>query len=157
VVIMDPISALSIATAVLDFLEFAGTLISTANELRHSSEGASLETLKLEDICQKLNLLSERLVSPNRPEDGPLSNLRPVRASEDVLALRDLSVTCQDDCNEILEILKKLKAQGQSQRLWKSVKVALKCKSEQSKISEIKARLAQTQMAMSLHVEAILR
>jgi hypothetical protein len=157
VVIMDPISALSIATAVLDFLEFAGTLISTVNEIRHSSEGAALETLKLEDICQKLNLLSERLIPPNRPEDGPLSTLRPVRASEDVLALKELSVTCQEDCNEILEILKKLKVQGQSQRLWKSVKVALKYKSEQSKISEIKARLAQTQMAISLHVEAILR
>lgn len=155
---MDPISALNVATAVVDFLEFAGALISTANEIRHSAEGASLENLKLEEICQKLHLLSERLISPQRPEpDSPLSNLRPVRASEEVRALRDLSVNCQDDCNEILEILKKLKVQGPSQRLWKSVKIALKYKSEQSKISEIKARLAQTQISMSLHVGAIMR
>jgi len=52
---MDPISALNVATAAAQFIEFSANLVSTTREILSSAEGATADNLALETVysCQK--------------------------------------------------------------------------------------------------------
>ncbi|PNP74459.1 hypothetical protein FNYG_12204 [Fusarium nygamai] len=153
---MDPISALSVATAVATFIEFAGSLISTAGTIYRSDDGASPDTLKLETIYETLQNLSIGLQAFHAAGQPDAPNQHPTTSS-DVATLSSLSAHCRDDCNNLLDIFQKLKVQGDKNRLWKSVKASLKTKTEINKIWQIEKRLERSQKVMSLQVIKILR
>ncbi|SCV57786.1 uncharacterized protein FFB14_15323 [Fusarium fujikuroi] len=88
---MDPLSALSVATAVATFIEFAGSLISTADTIYQSNSGASPDTLKLETIYETFQNLSIGLQFSHTTGQLVTPNQHPTTAS-DVAALSNLSV-----------------------------------------------------------------
>lgn len=150
---MDPISALSVASSVITFVDFAADLISATKVIFHSKEGTSTENFALENIYAQLQALSTRLGSSTSPQRSSFSS-QPI---EDVLALRELSATCNNDCREMIDALQALKVQDKDRRLWKSVKAAFKAKLGRQKIVAIEGRLERTQRVMSLHISSILR
>ena len=66
---MEPLSALSIATSVVQFLDFAGTLISGTWEISKSRFGESEKNTDLRAITESLCGLNDELRgSLNRPK-----------------------------------------------------------------------------------------
>jgi hypothetical protein len=157
---MDPISALGVASAAITFSEFVKTLISTGknvNELLQSAHGATADNLKLEEVYSQLLDFSARLVAPSTSAP-PGPGLQPVPFDSSAgAALRELSASCQSDCQELLDILDRLKVQSGSDNVWKTVKTAIKNDFSKKKISNIESRLGRTQRLMSLHASGILR
>jgi len=153
---MDPFSALSVATAVATFIEFAGSLISTAGTIYRSKDGVSPDTLKLETIYETLHNFSSSLQELHAV-DISISPGQHLTAASNVIALSKLSAQCHDDCNALLDILQEWQVPGDKHRLWKSVKASLKTKTQISKIKPIELRLERAQKIMSLQVTKILR
>ncbi len=168
---MEPLTALSIATAVCQFTQFAGSLISTTTDVFRSAQGASADNLHLDDIYSKLHALSRTLeghaaiVVPPEKEGPPGRSDRPSSkkkqaaqaARQQALALVQLSADCNADCAELLGLLQKLRVHEDKHRLWKSVKAGLRTMWDASKISALETRLERRQRAISVHLTTILR
>ncbi|CAJ0544007.1 Ff.00g040360.m01.CDS01 [Fusarium sp. VM40] len=154
---MDPVSALGVAAAVVQFVDFAYGLISTSNKIFHSIKGASLENLELKEVYGMLYRLGAELEIRPRPE-GTASTLgSALPSSKQVSDLRQLSEACKLDCDELLGILRKLTVEKGKNRLWRSVKAALQNAASRRKIAEIEARLERAQRTMSLLIATITR
>jgi hypothetical protein len=158
---MDPISALGVASSVITFVDFAAKLISTTKNIFTSDEGATIENLELEDICNSLNGLIaqlERQQQTGPAAQTPLSIFALSQSSsQDHAAIRDLAASCRKDCQDILAALQAVRVPKGQHRLWKSVKAAFKTTISSQKIATIEARLERTQRLMSLHVGSILK
>ncbi len=86
---MDPLTALGLASNVLQFVDFVAKLVSTGVEVAGSVQGASEETVDLEKIYKSLQALSSRLhegVNKTKSQSG-----QGVHS-----ALRDLVVNMSD-------------------------------------------------------------
>lgn len=154
---MDPVSALGIAAAVVQFVEFAYGLVSSSNEIFHSTKGARLENLELEEVYGTLHRLGAELEIRFRPEGITSTLPSALPSSKQVSDLRQLSEACKSDCDELLGILRNLKVEEGTHRLCRSVKAALQNATSRRKIAEIEARLERTQRAMSLLIATITR
>ncbi|KAI1394304.1 uncharacterized protein F4822DRAFT_424781 [Hypoxylon trugodes] len=71
---MDPISALSVASAVIAFVDFSWKIVTGAAEIYRSVEGTTNENARLEDIVQDLETISKRLSSSPREEENAIEN-----------------------------------------------------------------------------------
>ncbi|KAK0707260.1 hypothetical protein B0H67DRAFT_555992 [Lasiosphaeris hirsuta] len=166
---MEPLTALSIATAVCQFVQFAGSLISTTSEVFRSAQGASADNLHLDDIYSKLHTLSGTLENhaaivippekevPGRSDRVPSQKkLAAEAARQRAAALVQLSADSKADCAELLGLLQKLTVSGDKHKLWRSVKVGLRTVWDASKITALETRLERTQRAISVHLTVIL-
>lgn len=156
---MDPITALGVAGNIIQFVEFATSLVSTAHKIHSSETGVSPNHLRLEQVCEVLRRLSEKLAAPTLfPSPGTKpSSYHYNAADKDATALRSLSDSCKKDCEKLLGILGNLKVQDGSNRLWKSVKAALRTKTEQKAIAELEDQLLKAERLMSLHTIKIIK
>ena len=58
---MEPLSALSVAAAVVQFVDFGSSLVSKSREIYKSSQGASIGQAESEIATKRLVDLNERL------------------------------------------------------------------------------------------------
>jgi hypothetical protein len=94
---MEPLVALSIATAVVQFIDFSAKLIHGAKEIHHSSSGLTEEDRSLEYVTAEMHKLSMRLApSYSGPE------------TDDERALRSLASECKDLAAKIVKLYKGL-------------------------------------------------
>lgn len=56
---LDPLTSLSIASSVIQFVDYSTKLVSKAKEIRKSSNGVLSENLEVESVCKRLQTLSE--------------------------------------------------------------------------------------------------
>ncbi|KAI0385919.1 hypothetical protein F5Y04DRAFT_160000 [Hypomontagnella monticulosa] len=143
---MEPLSALSLAGNVIQFIEFTTKLLSTSIEVYRSAEGASNDHLTLGEICGQLSGLSGRLRASKVNH----------RESASELALRDIADLCNADCARILAVLNDLKVKEGSHRAWNSFRHALKhaWKGERE-VEKLMGQLRDRQAAMTLHICAL--
>ena len=67
---LDPFTALSLASGVVQFVDFSSKLISEGQELYKSAEGALTENTELKSVTVDLNHLCEKLVVDPQPQSG---------------------------------------------------------------------------------------
>lgn len=58
---MDPLSAVSLASAIVQFVDFASRIVSGALEIRKSATGATRDNVTVEDATTKLRSLNHKL------------------------------------------------------------------------------------------------
>jgi hypothetical protein len=61
---MDPLSALGVAAAVVEFVDFGAEIISTAREICESSVGATKRNSTYEITVSEFEQLSKKLTAP---------------------------------------------------------------------------------------------
>ncbi|KAJ5724852.1 hypothetical protein N7493_006580 [Penicillium malachiteum] len=110
---MDPLTALGLASNIVQFVRFASDLIKTAVELRRSSSEYTDNFLELDTLYGQLNDFNAELISgqenARRYLDGPGS-----KSDKKHSSLRTLSRLCQSDCEKLLNVMRKLKVQDGS-------------------------------------------
>jgi hypothetical protein len=153
---MEPLSALSIATAIAQFIEFVTKLGLNAHEIFHAALGQSAKDEKLEDVYQILADLSRRLAqgcnsAPMTAENGPADAF-----DARTRGLRELSLKCKQDCDAILCVVGGATAADGKGKLWRSVKAAVRSSIGKRRIAELETSLGRTQAIMSLHIQSIL-
>ncbi|KAH7155899.1 hypothetical protein EDB81DRAFT_880231 [Dactylonectria macrodidyma] len=149
---MDPLTALGLAAAVVQFVGFASHLVSKTKDIQESATGQSKQAATLETVYSQLQHLSSRLELSSRRDP----RLEIVEGSTDlvkhVFAINDLSRICEGDCQRLLDIVRKLKVVDESSRRWQSFRVALKTIWKGNEISDLEQRLHNTQTTLTLHV-----
>jgi len=97
---MDPISALSLSAAILQFVDFGGKVVVTAYKAYQSTDGATQENLTLTELTATLQNFQARLAAPRAP---------PTQHNADQKAIEELSAKCRDIAADLLELLGGLK------------------------------------------------
>jgi hypothetical protein len=132
---MDPFSALVLASNIIDFVDFTWNLVSGTREVYKSLEGSS-ESVRL------LDTISEDIRSYNHAITASV----PISPS-----LQKLIEDCTEVGNDLQKALNNLKVQGK-QTKWASFVVALKGVWRQDEVDKLYNRVARLQGRIAEHI-----
>ncbi|KAF4486459.1 hypothetical protein CGGC5_v006325 [Colletotrichum fructicola Nara gc5] len=105
---MDPATAIGVASGVIAFIDFSWKLVTGAKNLYDKGETQTVENVRIGKIIKDLKEFSLDL------DGGSLGT------SKHEKALRTLAMNCGDLCQELIDILEKLKAKRNSR--WETLK-----------------------------------
>ena len=145
---MDPVSALGIAAAVAQFLQFAGSLVSQSHEIY--VEGALVDHVECENAAKRLENLAKEVQSSL----GDLNGLH--KLSVDAQALRVICLRCGKLSADLISRLNQLRVGGKHRR-WNSVRQALKTVCTRDRIEGVAAQLASCREELNQHLIASIR
>lgn len=143
---MDPLSALSIAAAVVQFVDFGSKLVSKGVQLYNSVDGVLVENADIERAMDRLSLLTGGLKTSLTP--GPQSSI-----SESDRLLQTICKSCLDISDELRTQLEKLKVPANtSHRKWKSFRKALKSVWSKESVDGLARKLESLKGELETHV-----
>ena len=146
---MDPLSAVSLAGNIIQFVEFGSNLVCGSVNIYKSADGTTSVNSELELITEDLTGLCSKLIRPRNPAEEPALP----KAELDLLKLSRLCVKLG---REFLEMLESLKVNGRNRR-WDSVRQALKTQWKAKDIEEYRQRLDNFRSEIACHLLSILR
>jgi hypothetical protein len=130
---MDPLTAIGLASAVVQFVDFSTKLISGAHKLYESASGATSEHLELEGLASNLRQQSEEVTPLNVANAAALSG-----EDKDLISL---GRQCRDVADELLTVLDGLKLKDGSYKRIRSFYLTLKSVRKEDEIVAIQKRL----------------
>ena len=110
---MDPLTALGLASNIVQFVDYSSKLISTTRKIYNSASGAKEEYIELELLARNIRELAERAKS------GPRTASYVNGAVKETDVLLDLSNQCIEVSSQLLSVLESVKVKGQH-RGWDS-------------------------------------
>ncbi|KAB5582427.1 hypothetical protein GE09DRAFT_1277841 [Coniochaeta sp. 2T2.1] len=115
---MEAVAALGLASNVFQFTQFALGLLDTASTIYQSATGAGAQAETLENVYGRLSQFSRDLDVGSQDSDIPRSRYDG--------ELVKLAVGCEAKCQELLQLVGKLKvAPAGKRKAWKSLRAAL--------------------------------
>lgn len=154
---MDPLTALGLSASVAQFVSFASELMSKSKEIYTSTKGGTDSVLTLETVYNQLRDLSSSLESSSQKD----LKFEAVRETSDfvkhVFAINDLSRSCKNDCDRLLEVLRRLQAGDGSKNRWQSFTLTLETVWRRHEIADLEQRLHHVQATLTLHICALTR
>jgi len=142
------LSALGIAAAVAQFLQFAGSLVSETQEIY--AKGSLVDHIECENAAKRLDSLAKEITSSLCDLDS-LGN-----PSKDAKALREICVRSSKLSQELITKLNELRVDGKYRR-WNSFRMALKSVCNKDKIEGLAAKLASCKEELNEHLVASIR
>ncbi|KAI1493572.1 hypothetical protein F5X96DRAFT_687408 [Biscogniauxia mediterranea] len=132
---MDPFAALSMASSIVNFVDFACKLFAETRDIYKSASGTAEQNLLFEDISRNVLDLSARL--SHCPSNQP--------------RLKNRSKQCESIAKDLLETLDTLRLQGERSK-WQSFRIALREVRKKSEIDRLADSLAKVQMHIVLYI-----
>ncbi|KAI9650418.1 hypothetical protein NHQ30_000432 [Ciborinia camelliae] len=145
---LDPFSALSLASSIVQFVDFGSKVISSAAELHHSSEGALANNLELSTIVSDLNSISNNLAARHSQQEIQTY-------SKDEQALIGLASQCKELSDKLLHDLDDLRIKG-SHKIWASARQAIRSLWKEAYIAKTSKRLDEFRNELTLRFLALL-
>jgi hypothetical protein len=124
---MDPITAISLASSIVTFVDFATKIVSGTYEVYRS--GATDDNVHVDTIVEDLTEITAHL-----------SVAIPGKTANEI-ALKNLAAKCEVVSGKLQAILDSLKVSG-DRTMWKSLKVRIKSMRESKDIIELEKQLA---------------
>lgn len=152
---MDPFSALTIASSVVQFVDFGVKLIATTRELYKSPTGTSIRHTELEEKSKRLASIAGAL-----SDAGSSDNIR-VDAG-----LKKIVNECNDVVNQLRKLLDDLKVHTSTSqvaaiksisRIFKSAAKSSKALVKFSVITELTERMASLRVEIHSHILYMLK
>jgi signal transduction histidine kinase len=128
---MEPLSAISLAAAIAQFVDHGFKIFGNAREIYGSLSGTTEEYQSLENAAREMQLRTERLLSS-----------RSEKLTDEEKMLKDLSEECRVLSTRILDILDKVRAKDPTSKL-QSVRAAWRSKRHGREILSLQRRLEQ--------------
>lgn len=132
---LDPLIALSVASSVIQIVDFGCKLLSQTQEIYHSATGATKDNVTSGEITKDINVLYKDLTS----RDQNFQRLGP-----DDIALGKLVDSCAQEAKELMHLLRELEVPPDATQ-WKSFKNAIKSARKKGKVKDIETRLLKIQ------------
>jgi hypothetical protein len=146
---MEPLSALSIATAAAQFLDFAGSILSSTYKIYASNPGDLGQNNDVRSITKRLIDLNMKLEAGlTYPNHAPLS-------SQDNHIAR-LGKDCNEIGNRLVLALDRIQSQKKT-GLWGSFRLALATVWGHGEIESLQQTLSSYRQQISMHVLVALR
>ena len=155
----DPISALSVAAAAVQFVQFSTQIVSKGRHIYNSTAGTLPENEVTETVTIRLKSLTKVLTA----KPAQFSSLRPADKIPQELNLHQKQV--EEICKEcialsdtLLNHLYKLKVpKATEHRRWKSFRHALKSVWSKTEIDRMAVRLRELRDELETHILVMLR
>ena len=148
--VLDPISAVGLASNVLSFIDFCIKILGKTKELHDSRDGSLLEH-------REIRVAAERFGQLRHDIDNSLSLLP---AIEDLtpaeIVLHDVAKQCQDVATKFCTTLDGLTAQA-GQGRWKTFRQAFKAVWEKDSIELMRRRLGEQRDILIVHLLVVVR
>ena len=149
---MDPLSALSLAGNVVQFVQFAFRLLNSTQKIYSSASGRSSNGQHLEEVYSRLSDFSITLKGWVEHREAVGGHRAPVKG------LKETVTSCKDDCDKLLDIIEKLRVKsGTKRRWWHSFSKAMHEVWHSDDIESLRARIADSRQLMVLKLCAISR
>jgi hypothetical protein len=129
---MEPLSALSLATSIVQFVDFATKIVHGTRQIYQSGTGAAAENADIELCASELQSLCTRL---------DVSRLPHQRSADDD-ALCRIAGRCVSISKELSSLLEKIKAKNTDSK-WQCMVSAVRTQLKKNERDEILARLSQ--------------
>lgn len=149
---MDPLTALSVAGTVIQFVDFGTKILRGSYSIYRSTSRALPVNDELEILTRDLAVLATKLRRPLYAGKGPINELQ---TTED-LALQDLVDNCVRVAVELLTRLNELKTEGRHQA-WRSLQRAVKSAWTQSEVNELTKTLSDYRTSIQTHIQKSIR
>lgn len=175
---MDPITALSVAAAAVQFLDFARSIVCKSTEIYRSRSGLIQSLDEKETATDRLDSLANALKCPTRRAGLPQSDMSgaewlPKTASEDMQRryrqmhqhYARMENQLEAICDECVWLAEKMTVKLRQLRLpprgrfrqWKSFRHALKTVWDKSSIDTVAMRLGELRKELDTHVLVLLK
>jgi hypothetical protein len=152
---LDPLTAISLASAIVQFVDFGSKVIGGASEIYKSADGALKENAELEDSTTKINQLNDRILLP------PIVTASGEAISEDETVLTELASTSKVVAGELLSLLQDFRSvrRSGSHKKWESFRKAVSAQTpwNKDKIQRLESKLKVLQENISRHLVVIMR
>lgn len=141
---LDPLTALSLASSVIQIVDFGCKLVSQTQEIYHSASGTTKDNVTSGEIANDIHLLYKDLTSKDQEFN---------RLSEDDIALGKLVDSCAHEARELMHLLREIEVPPDATQ-WKSFKNAVKSARKKGMVNGIETRLLkiQKQINSRLHL-----
>jgi hypothetical protein len=149
---LDPVSAVGVASAVVQFVDFSSKLISGTIKIYRVKQ----ENRKDDEDYDDLQDLTESLVNINSRIQDSLSTVQGKSLSTQDQEIARLCRECNQVANELLTGLKRLKSSSKSQ-FWASFVQALKTVWSESEIESLGKTLDSFRSQISMHTLVSMR
>ena len=146
---MDPLSALSAASSVVQLVDFISKIASDSYKLYKSDSGELERTAELKQVTTQLVSLNSGL------ETSLQTQATKANLSQTNQELRDLCIECNSVAGDLIVALKKL--QGRRSSKWSSVILALRTVWSQDDIDILQSRVDGFRQQIALHILVALR
>jgi hypothetical protein len=155
---LDPLTALSLAGNILQFVDFAGKLLIKGKEIYQSGDGLSIGDHELQTIAQGLRDINARFQSHVSARVNGQSIATNLGIDKDA-RLVVLGDQCSAVADELIDAVEKLKVSGLSgsSRHWNSFRQALKSLWKKERLEAIVMRLQALREEWSFHILVSLR
>jgi hypothetical protein len=142
---MDPVSALGVAAAVVQFVQYGGSLVSKARQIH--AQGALLDYIDCENATRRLTELTNSIkVSLRLFETDGLP-------SPDATALEVICENCLNLSGELLSRLSSLSIEeNRKRRIWKSFRQALKAVGSKQGVDSLARRIMDYRDELNSHI-----
>lgn len=147
---MEPLIALSLASNVIQIIDFSAKIVSEGQKIYRSAEGTIAENEEAEIVAKDLNQLNENLRRSLKDSEHTQT------LSDDDQSLVVLCEKCEAIARELLDKLDKVKVSGKH-RKWKSAFQALKNVSSNDDLEHLASRLETYRSEITLHTVVSLR
>ncbi|KAH0536518.1 hypothetical protein FGG08_006614 [Glutinoglossum americanum] len=141
---MDPLAAISLASAIVQFVNFGTRLIGGAREIYCSTTGTTVQNATLEVVITEITAWSSRLGSPD-----PSSVY-----SEEERAICNLAAECRKLSGEILELIQKTRPKKQKSRT-DAFSAAIRDKWHEGEKLQLQERLGKCRSQLKAQLEAL--
>lgn len=141
---MDPLTAISLASSIVQFIDYSTKLIHGAKEIYGSVTGATEENHRLENVTAEMQTLSLKLLPRQDAQQ-----------TEDEQALSRLAAECKILSDQILALLKSIKPKDFNSKR-QSVWAALKSKWNEREKQELEERLKNCRSQLELQLNFLM-
>jgi hypothetical protein len=168
--VLDPITALSVTAAAVQFVQFSSQIVSKGRHIYNSSHGAAKEneitetvTLRLQELTQRLAKASIRAKSSNKAKASNNVHSRPnsqgsSEMQEHYARIHSICKECETLSKTLLDHLHKLKIPvGSEHRRWKSFRHALKDVWSKAELDRMSERLRSLREELDSHMLFVLK
>jgi hypothetical protein len=142
---MDPLTAIGLASSIVQFIDFSTKLIHGAKEIYDSAAGATEENQRLENVTAEMQTLSLKLLPPQGAQQ-----------TDDERALSRLAAECKILSDQILALLKSIKPRDLGSKR-QSVWAALKSKWNEREKQELEERLKNCRSQLEIQLNFLMR
>lgn len=143
---LSPLEALSIASAIIQIIDFGCKLVSQTQEIYHSASGATKDNVTSSEIAKDINALSKDL----KRKDQTFQRLSP-----DDIALGKLVDSCEHEAEELMRLLGDLEVPRDATK-WKSFRVAFKTARKKGMVKDIETRLLKLQKQIDSRLQLMM-
>lgn len=147
--VLDPLSALSLAGNVVQFIEYSCSILSESRKYYQSATRTSSENIELENVADSLRQFSVQLQCPKNDQRLP--------PRDDEAAFANVLASCWEVANELLQAVQRLKAKDGTHKRWNSFRQALVSVWNKDKLLRMQSRLAFLREQVTLHLVSTVR